>query len=361
MILTIKKLVNLVHSPMERPAGHLGGLDALRFVSVYCILLSHSGYRVFSGYGVPILMALSGFLITRQLLGVFNRTRKIYPERFLVGRMLRIAPAYLVFVAVTFLAYSITGNTWPSDYIWYSLTHTINYYNATHNHPSLPMAHVWTLSVLEQFYLIWPLIFCLFVSSSKRINIIAALIFVALCWRLLAYTVIFPDNISWIYNALDCRLDSILIGCITAVWMDQRPDRITRMDLPTPVLLLVVIASLTYIAYSNDYKPWHYSFGYLFEAAAAMILIISLSRISLRGGFKWIDSMAFSWLGKISYSLFLYHGLAIGVGLKLFDDPYLSLITATIIGIITSAGSYYLVETPVLNLRGKIRKRWQTQ
>ena len=347
-----------IFTTIVRPEGHLGGLDALRFISVYCILLSHLGFRTFSGFGVPILMALSGFLITRQLLGEYRRNDKINPGQFIVGRALRIAPAYLAFVAITYLADYLTDNIWPPTLLWYSLTHTVNYFNATHGHPDLSMAHVWTLSILEQFYLIWPVIFCMLVTSQRRIYIISAMIILGLSWRIYAYTNVFSDNIAWIYNALDCRLDSILFGCAAAIWCYQNPELYKRLDARPLALILTGLVSLVFIAYSNDYKPWHYSFGYLFEAVAAMCLIIAVSRLSAYHSFNWLDSTLFSWLGKISYPLFLYHILAIGVAKKLIDDVFMQMTIATIISIITAAASYYLIESPVLRFRTRLRAAW---
>jgi peptidoglycan/LPS O-acetylase OafA/YrhL len=349
-----------VYTAQPRPAGHLGGLDALRFLSVYCILLSHTGFRTFSGFGVPILMALSGFLITRQLSGEFRRNGIIKPGQFLAGRVLRIAPAYLVFVGITYLADYLTDNVWPPALLWFALTHTVNYFNATHGHPDLSMAHVWTLSILEQFYLVWPVIFSVLVTSPRRLLILCAMIIIALCWRVYAYTTLLSDNIAWIYNALDCRLDSILLGCAIAVWVDQNPDSYKRLQTTPPGLILTGLLSLVFIAYSNDYKPWHYSFGYLFEAIAAMCLIVSVSRLSAYPSFRWLDSAIFSWLGKISYPLFLYHILAIGVAKKLVDDVYLQLIIATLISVITAAFSYYFIESPALRLRSRLRSSWNS-
>jgi peptidoglycan/LPS O-acetylase OafA/YrhL len=349
---------NHIYSSRVRPEGHLGGLDALRFISVYCILLSHLDFRSFSGFGVPILMALSGFLITRQLLGENTRLGTIKPGHFMVGRVLRIAPAYLIFVGITYLADFLTGNTWPPTLIWYALTHTVNYFNATHGHPDLSMAHVWTLSILEQFYLIWPVIFGLLVVGKRCLYILLVMILIALFWRIYAYTVAFSDNVAWIYNALDCRLDSILFGCAAAVWVDRNPELYKQLQAGPSALILIALVALVFIAYSNDYKPWHYSFGYLFEAAAAMCLIIAISRLSAHRSFNWLDSTLFSWLGKISYPFFLYHILAIGVAKKLVEGTLPQLGLATIITIITAAISFYFIESPVLKFRARLRKSW---
>jgi len=344
-------------SRIERPDGHLGGLDALRFLSVFLIFLSHSGFRSFGGYGVPILMALSGFLITRQLMGEYDRRGSIRIDQFLVGRALRIAPAYFLFVGVTYYADHVTGNPWPPELLWYSVTHTVNYFNATHGHPGLSIAHVWTLSVLEQFYFIWPFIFYFIASSKKMITMILLFIALSLGWRLYAYFYLFSQNYSWIYNSLDCRLDSVLVGCLFAVLFYDRNVFFKKVPVR---FVIVILVSVVFISVSNKYKPWHYSFGYLFEAVFAMLIVLSVSSISRFRAFSWIDSKLFSWLGKISYSIFLYHILSIGVARKLVDDIYGQLLLAILIAILAAAGSYYVVEAPALKLREKIRRGWRS-
>lgn len=342
----------------QNQEGRLGGLDVLRFVAVYFIFLNHLGYKSFAGFGVPVLMALSGFLITRQLLRELDRTGGISSKQFVIARILRIAPAYFTFVGISWVADRIMGNPWPDELLWFALTHTVNYFNALNGHPNLIIVHVWTLSVLEQFYLVWPVVLSAICARGSRTEVVITMIAIALAWRVVAYTVVFPDNIAWINNATDCRLDSILLGCAVALRVHET-GKVPLRSWGRLGLLCIIGASLIAIEISKSNRPWHYSFGFLAEAGAAMALILALSQLSNRPLFGWLSRRELEWLGKISYPFFLYHQLAIGFAKKYFEAPLVVLVVATFVAILASSGSYMLLERPVMQYRQKLRDAWR--
>ncbi|WP_157994458.1 acyltransferase family protein [Peristeroidobacter agariperforans] len=330
---------------------HLPGLDALRFAAVYLIVLSHLGYKHVAGFGVPILMALSGFLVTILLLREHERTNTIDVRKFYRRRFFRIAPQYLAFLILAFSADWFFGNPWPDGLIYFAATYTVNYYNAIHGHPDLLIAHVWTLAVLEQFYLIWPPICAWLVLRKHPERYLLAIIGVVILWRSFAYYVVFDRTPSWVYNALDCRLDSILVGALAAFAVFRLQLRLELLRKLPWAAILVATAAIALIKVSNDWKPWHYSVGYTVEALLAMVAIFAIIVAARFGPLRVLENKVIGWLAGISYGVFLYHSLAIGAAKKVASGPATLWAVSTVIVLMLAAASSRFIERPASRWR----------
>jgi peptidoglycan/LPS O-acetylase OafA/YrhL len=144
--------------------GRIPSLDGLRAVSIILVIASHAiqgthsfVFRLFflhSDLGVRVFFIISGFLITSLLLRERAETGRISLPLFYIRRTLRILPPFVLFVGVVaiFNAFGIIQVP-PGNWI-YALTYTMNF----DTHAPWVLGHLWSLSVEEQFYLLWPLV-----------------------------------------------------------------------------------------------------------------------------------------------------------------------------------------------------------
>jgi peptidoglycan/LPS O-acetylase OafA/YrhL len=149
------------------PISYRPEIDGIRAIAVLGVLLFHAGFQAFSGgyAGVDVFFVISGYLITRNILVAIDAGRFSYVE-FFINRMRRLFPALLTTVAASFLVgallfsppymqrlaeAAIVSVLAPSNVYFWSDT---GYWDIQ---TSLkPLLHVWSLSVEEQFYFVWP-------------------------------------------------------------------------------------------------------------------------------------------------------------------------------------------------------------
>ncbi|MCH6230735.1 acyltransferase [Microbacterium sp. CFH 31415] len=199
--MTETRTAQALPAPAEPTGGIRPEIQALRAVAVILVLLFHLWEtRVPSGYiGVDVFFVISGFLITAQLLREIERTGSIRLLDFWARRIRRLLPAAFVVILVTMVALMVVvpRTEWGPSLIesaasalyvenWASLARHLGFLPWV-DYP-LPVEHFWTLSVEEQFYLLWPLLLLLGVavaagrrmSARARVQIIVALIIVAM-------------------------------------------------------------------------------------------------------------------------------------------------------------------------------------
>jgi peptidoglycan/LPS O-acetylase OafA/YrhL len=152
--------------------GHTPSLDGLRAVSIGFVLLGHlSGTRGFvrlnlgigdyAHLGVVVFFVISGFLITRLLLSEHATKGRVSLKLFYARRALRLFPASYAFIACVTLLWLAGRVHLEARDLWHAVTYTVNYLPGR----SWAIGHLWSLSVEEQFYLLWP---CAFVALAPR-------------------------------------------------------------------------------------------------------------------------------------------------------------------------------------------------
>lgn len=153
--------------------GYRPDIDGLRAVSIVSVLAFHAGLSFLPGgfVGVDVFFVISGYLISKLLIDEFDETNKISLLGFWARRVRRLAPALLLVVSVvlvtsTFLLERISGEigglaraamaTLLINANHFFLRESGDYFGASAE--TNPFLHMWSLSVEEQFYLIWPLV-----------------------------------------------------------------------------------------------------------------------------------------------------------------------------------------------------------
>jgi peptidoglycan/LPS O-acetylase OafA/YrhL len=370
--------------PVLAPLGHSPALDGLRAFAVMAVIAYHAGVSWMPGglLGVDTFFVLSGFLITGLLITEYRNTRRIDLRSFWIRRSRRLMPALLVLlVGVAAYARWIAA---PGDvgtlrldalstllYVanWRFALSDQSYFN--HFSAPSPLLHTWSLSVEEQFYVLWPLIVFLLMRHSARTvdrwrrqrqKAQSLALSVAVCGALasalvgavLLHTGTDPSRI---YYGTDSRSQALLVGAALAVWRGQR----TRPISARARRVLSVVGSLSGVALlviwttvSGQSRPL-YEGGFLGVAVLVMLLVASLVESPRSPVARLLALAPFTFVGRISYGLYLWHW------------PIFLTLTATRTGtsgvvllllrlgatLAITLASFHLVENPIR--RGRIR------
>lgn len=336
---------------------HLPALDGLRFVAVMLVILNHGELIHVGGDGVTIFFVLSGFLFSWLFCKQWEKKGTIDFKRFYYRRTLRIMPACIFCLIFTVVA-KITLEI-PVDYAhaFSALTYTANYYNAFFDHPPSGFSHFWSLAVEEQFYLVWPIVFYFFMKRSRK-SLKQFLVISIVCiglWRSWL-TLSLHVSEAWLYNAFDTRIDSIAIGCLFGLLIQEEWFRATLKKLT--FAFWTPIVPITLLCITHVLPSWfHYSAGLSIDSILMGIVVLQLIILSEHPIWNWLNSKPIKFGGVLSYSMYLYHPWGLAVGWKLAFLPlFLQIIVATVATVILAACSYYLIELPFQRLRdGKTR------
>jgi peptidoglycan/LPS O-acetylase OafA/YrhL len=335
----------------------LPGLDSLRTIAVLLVVLYHYRLPVNGGLGVTIFFVLSGFLITWLLLKEEAKWGDISLRLFYIRRSLRIFPAFYVFWAVIVIGFGVLRHkpvAWPQAIS--AFFYTSNYYQAITGNWETALFHTWSLAIEEQFYLIWPAVFMAVRGNDRRARLMFAAIpcFWVYRWVLGAFGV--PEG--YIYAALDTRADHLLTGCLLAILLfEKRGGRIwarltaRRWYLAVPLILLAFSSTVTVLT------GVHFRNNIAFILDPLLTVVLLVQALALRP--DWMNSQIMQFGGRLSYSVYLYHMLAMAIAGKLLTgipEParFLGVVAAVIA---VSLLSYFVVEKPFLKLKDRAGHR----
>src|SRR5882724_3561789 len=227
-------------------AKHVPALDGLRGLAILLVITHHQliPLSLKGGFlGVDLFFVLSGFLITTLLLAEFDTTKAISLKNFYARRALRLGPALLVYLlACLIVAYHSQLLEWTRELklIGLALAYSTNWRMAFRWDATLdPTSIIWSLSIEEQFYLLWPLVFfaCL-MSKFRRSHIIAGLVFVVFSIMLHRYLLLRAGaDLNRLYYGTDTRADAPLVGCLMALIPAWKPSLDRRVYLQAGVIL----------------------------------------------------------------------------------------------------------------------------
>ena len=216
--------------PTHRGATYLPALDGLRALAVILVVLYHLHVPGFSSglLGVGVFFTLSGFLITSLLLATRERTGGFALGRFWLTRARRLLPALLLVLATSIAATAAVMPNKLNEYWWQGVS-ALAYVNNWHNIASAddyfdrfagpgPVDHLWSLSIEEQFYLIWPLLLAglLFVFKRRLFVTLAIIGLALLSFYLLDATAHIGFDNTRAYEGTDTRAGGLLLGAALA-------------------------------------------------------------------------------------------------------------------------------------------------
>ena len=338
---------------------NIPSLDGLRAVAILLVIVCHvqasfpssirGGFIDQCGsLGVNIFFAISGFLITHLLLKEVDRDHKLDFKRFYIRRAFRIFPPFYVYLA--FVACLRFFQPWL--FTWHSLAIAAAYlWNYDVHANGWLLGHTWSLSLEEQFYLVWPLILG-FLPKRSALRFSVAVIVVSPALRVAAYF-LFPSLRARIDMMLPTHLDTMMVGCFLALASNlglyrkafevcQRPVWVW-----TSAVMLVVVSPLLEERYRGVF---YLPLGITIASIGCGILLLYAVRNASSTLGRFLNLPWLRHIGMISYSLYLWQQLFTGERTRMFP---LNLILI----VVCAEMSYWLVEQPSLRLRDRLAKR----
>ena len=372
------------HAMGALPFARRPALDGVRAVAALLVVLFHSGVPfVANGYvGVDVFFVLSGFLITSLLVREIDVRRRVDLVAFYARRARRLLPAALLVLFVTAVLYDLLAS--PLDvaesrggfvaaalYVsnWFFLAQSQDYF-AADAAPS-PVLHYWSLSVEEQFYLVWPVLllvlFLVSLGSGRALRVAVAGLAVA---GLLYTGLLAQQEPMQAYFGTVARAYQLMLGAVIALWVFRRQQRAHAPRAGTPSSLDRMAGQLLTAV------------GLAFVLGAASPLMGELSVVgrgalccvataTLIVGMEYAPAAAvarvLSWsparrLGDYSYAMYLWHWPVIVVGGLAGVIPSAWLPRAVIVLGLTiglAAMTWRWVEQPVqrISLSGRTLRR----
>ena len=331
-------------------------LDGLRALSICLVLLGHlSGTRGFgrldlgigdyARLGVVVFFVISGFLITRLMVSEHAKRGRVSLKLFYARRALRLFPAAYAFIACVCLLWWAGVVHLQARDIWHAVTYTVNYLPGR----SWQIGHLWSLSVEEQFYLIWPCTFVLL--GSRRAGWVAAGVILfgpvarSCSWLFLRGTPYYD------LEMFPMVADSLAMGCLLAKiggWLEGKTWYLQLFRPAYSAGLVVLILAL------NRYSG--YTVVGVFGASVINASLAVLIHRSVYCSGDWFGRVLnwkpVAFVGVLSYSLYLWQQLFLNRNSFAWVNAFPQNLG---FAVAAALGSYFLLEKPLLRLRHRLR------
>ena len=342
-------------------------IDGLRAIAVFAVILYHANFILFDqdlfqgGFlGVDIFFVISGYLITSIILKEVTNSNQFSFKNFYVRRIRRILPAlfFVMFISLIAGYFLLLPNSFVDfgKSIASAVFFSSNiYFHFTRNGYGLdetflkPLVHTWSLSVEEQFYILFPIIFIIIFKFLKRyILLILSLGFLISLFLAEYYS---KTHASFGFYQLPARGFELLTGSLLAyfelneIGRNHKLKPILNKICPSLGITLIICAFIFF----NFKTTFHPSFITLIPVVGTGLIIWFSNKGELITDF--LSNKFFVFFGLISYSLYLWHYpiFAFLRYIELFDNNILVKLCSVVITIIFSIFSYYLIEKPFRN------------
>ncbi|MFK5893273.1 MAG: acyltransferase family protein [Pseudomonadota bacterium] len=347
--------------------GYRADIDGLRAVAVLAVILYHIDKTLIPGgfVGVDIFFVISGYLISLHIFKDLNKKSFSLVE-FYRRRIKRIVPAMLVVIAITLILTQLIfrpedaekvaeSSLWSllslaNVYFW--LYQDTSYFAAASS--ELPLLHLWSLGVEEQFYLFWPLILMLLYRIKQEKYFLVLSVCVAVFSFLLA-EYMYNNAPSFVYYMLPTRAGELLIGAIsTHIVMRHGAIEINLKVVQFLAVtgFVLILGSLVLLSEDNVFP----GFRAIPPTIGAALLILSGHY-----GRSWaayvLQLKPMVWVGVISYSAYLWHWPILAF--YRYSQPEMTVFSGTVIFLSTMILgwiSYLYIECPTRRSLGSAYK-----
>lgn len=341
---------------------YIKGFDTLRAISIVLVLLTHLGlyhhlpendfikyrfWKLISGStGVQIFFTLSGFLITKILLKELNEFKNIHFKNFYTRRFLRLLPPLLVFyIVIAILMHFGLIHTSKVGFL-YSFFYFYNF--VPNQFYTGELGHTWSLALEEQYYLIWPFVINFLCKKKGFLFILFILIACIISINTYPYLA-FTNNFKperWFIPAVG----PIVIGSFFAWLIDKNDKKYSGYFERKQLLLWIGIIMFIFPLYTPVLK-----LSFLFQSIGVSIILIWILFNQESKVTNLLNSKATSYIGTISYGLYVYQGLFLKTGPSgtLWIQQFPQNIVLTFL---TAIISFHLIEKPILKLKKKYQR-----
>jgi peptidoglycan/LPS O-acetylase OafA/YrhL len=361
------------------------GLDGLRAIAILLVFAYHSHIIEFGWAGVQLFFVLSGFLITGILLDMKDSlSAREYFRKFYGRRFLRIFPLYYFYLAaMAVLAYWLMSvDVRPKymqiyfDQVWSAVLYVYDiFYRAVSFQQSQFLDHFWSLSVEEQFYIIWPILL-LSVAPTYLKRLFIMFIILGVTFRVGLYLLYLSGSNLWffrepfelvIYSWPLSHLDAFAFGAYISRYKIWQPkEQLLGMAFLVPAVGFTatylttgnigLVAALGYdlpltVGYQFIWGPT--ILNYFF---ALVIYCVAHERILT----KFLDLPWLRYIGKISYGMYVYHFPVLWLIANFIEENVQGQVAHGVYvavsffaTLLISTLSYYLLEKPILNLKDR--------
>ena len=332
-------------------------LDGMRAFSVLLVIVYHSWLWANTIYvpvsfhwlidylgllGVKIFFVISGFIITRLMLEEVATTGKFSARVFFIKRVFRIIPAYWTYLCLMTLLVvfgvvrSDTINLVPSllftsDFLQWG---SCFFY-----------AHSWSLSVEEQFYLLFPVMVALVMRRGIRAT--------SLLLLAVYVVVVFSPNVGKLMrinlNTIDIgfltHFRYIIDGVLLSLWWESFGSLVTRTNWLFPLVLVTCLLGMAYLQFDHADEVFYAKYGFMLVEPTLLAALMGwiLYHPARFGLLRW---PVVQWLGRISYSVYLWQQLFTGPRDLYLKVPPPGLIGGIALALLCATLSYYFVELP---------------
>ncbi len=330
-------------------------LDGLRTIAVYLVVAYHSGVSFFAnGYlGVDVFFVLSGFLVTNVLVNELSERGELRFRRFFARRVRRLLPAGLVTIVATLIALQFVTDSSErvgvqsdakSAALWFANFNAVDRIRTGLDNPS-PLLHFWSLSIEEQYYVVFPLVVFGLLLAQRR--------WPSAMWIVLAAGAALGAGFQIAVNQYDpsaayyfthLRIYQMLAGASLASLLRQQPRFAPRLPCATPAFALAFAILL-----SLDVAP-------AISPSLRGVLTTGLVFVVLLGimqGNSWgsalLSTGSMVYLGGLSYAVYLFH-VPIGVITDYATggmNPWAKLGYTALVSTLLAAVSARILERPV--------------
>lgn len=343
----------------NRRAFYRPELDLLRFLAFFLVFVHHAMPAAYVRLypflqkvtdacegGLQLFFLLSAYLIAELLLREREETGSVHLGAFYIRRILRIWPLYFLIISVG-VAFGRWTHFTPKEFLGFALLGG-NWIIYSSGFPITPLGPLWSISIEEQFYLIWPIL-CRF--GGRRILFFSSVIFILLANLTLYILGIRDSELYKVWSHTLVEFQFLAAGTLLALWLHKRP----AFSAPVFLRLLLIVAGaglgLAVLPFLKQGAGLSLIVAFAILTLSVLCIFLAFYGMSVPRSYSPL-----LYLGKISYGLYVFHYFGIIAANHLtarfhlvfpLAHPAIALIFATAL----AALSYRYVETPFLKLK----------
>ncbi len=337
---------------------HIPSLDGLRGISIALVVIAHlNGTRGAPAFlssrlfdhgqlGVRVFFVVSGFLITRLIADEIESTGRLSLKLFYIRRVLRIFPAFYVYLAVIAAASAMRALDIPLHNLAFAGTYTMNYVLDGR----WETGHLWSLAIEEQFYLLWP--FTIVAVGLRRALSGAALLAIVAPYALLALFLHGAGRYMLATQTFPFVFDCLAAGCVLGGTLETLAQRPVWRRVIASRAGGFVPPALVAVDCLDHHSALYHGAGQLAITAGICYVVARYTQVLDTCGARVLAWRPLVWVGRRSYSLYLW------------QQPFLDRYQQTVLqvfpinvacAVACAHASYLWIERPLNRLRGRYR------